>query len=326
MPRKPRLSVPGALHHVMSRGIEGRPVFAADEDRQYFLSLLSDGLTKIGYKCYAWVLMSNHYHLLLRANKNSLSLLMRPLNSKYARWFRKKDNSRGYLFQDRFKSLVTQDQGYIEELVRYIHLNPIRAGICRSIAELDLYPWSGHAVLVGRSNRPFQDTRTVLNLFSRDSKRAIREYRDYLGKGIGESKSAKQEIEEVLRKNNNGVVDRKDYRCWVIGDADFVKAVLEQDQAKRLQVARYCQSGLSLQKVVEEVCAQMAIDAGEIVKRGRDNNRSMLRKVVAAIAHRSCGIPIIEIARYYGLGSSSVSRMLDEGEDYVRENKIVIKH
>ena len=94
MPRKPRLSIPGALHHVMARGIEGRLIFGGDDDRQVFLSLLSVGLEKIGFKCYAWVLMDNHYHLLLRTNENPLSELMRPLNSKYARLIRKKEKNR----------------------------------------------------------------------------------------------------------------------------------------------------------------------------------------------------------------------------------------
>jgi|WetSurMetagenome_2_1015567.scaffolds.fasta_scaffold910571_2 putative transposase len=91
MARKPRLSVPGALHHVMSRGIDGCMIFGTDEDREKILSLLAEGITLSGSKCYAWVLMDNHYHLLLRTNEKPLSHLMRGLNSKYARWFRKKN-------------------------------------------------------------------------------------------------------------------------------------------------------------------------------------------------------------------------------------------
>ena len=90
----------------MARGIEGREIFAVDED-------------------YAWVLMSNHYHLLLRSSDEPIGTMMRRLNSRYARYFSKKYNRRGYLFQDRYKSIATQDQNYIEELVRYIHLNPV---------------------------------------------------------------------------------------------------------------------------------------------------------------------------------------------------------
>jgi hypothetical protein len=268
--------------------------------------------------------MANHYHLLLRANEKPLSSLMRPLNSRYAHWFRKKDNSRGYVFQDRFKSLVTQDQGYIEELVRYIHLNPIRAEVCKSIADLDIHPWSGHAVLVGKKMCTFQDTQAVLARFGNDVKSAVREYRNFLQKGIAESDT--QEIVDVVRKSNNGVADRADNCCCVIGDADFVKSALEHDRTNRLQILLYSKRGMSLKKVIEEVSRQMKIDAGVIAKRGRENDCSMFRKVVAAIAHRSFRIPIIEIARYYSIGSSSVSRMLDEGEDYARENGITLKH
>jgi putative transposase len=124
--------------------------------------------------------MMNHYHVLLRANEFPLFSLLRPLNSKYARWFRKKNKSRGYLFQDRFKSLATQDQGYIEELVRYIHLNPVRAGVCATLDELDRFPWCSHAVYIGKRKQTFEDTKAVLKRFGHDSDVALRQYRAFL--------------------------------------------------------------------------------------------------------------------------------------------------
>ena len=324
MPRKPRLSVPGALHHIMSRGIEGHPIFNDAIDREHFVSLLSAEIKRSGYKCYAWVLMKNHYHLLVRANESPLYCLMRPLNSKYARWFRKKYKSRGYLFQDRFKSLATQDQGYIEELVRYIHLNPLRAGICKTFAELDRFSWSGHAVLISRRYCAFQDVRTVLRRFSHDPGIAVQKYRTYMQDRAGGADTGN--FIDIVRKSNTEVSDRKDLRCWVIGDPAFVKAALKQDAAKRLQLAACAKNGWTMKKVVEEVSQQLGIAAAEVFKRGRDNRRSMFRKVSAALAHRSCGIPIIEIARYYGIKSSSVSRMLEDGECHARQHSISIKH
>ena len=308
----------------MARGIEGRQIFNDDEDRQQFLSLLSCGIAKSGFKCYAWVLMPNHYHLLIRPNENHLYILLRSLNSKYARWFRKKNQSRGYLFQDRFKSLATQDQGYIEELVRYIHLNPIRAGICRNLMELDHFPWSGHAILVGRRSSTFQDTRTVLQHFGHDSVTAIREYRQFLQNGI--DRNEKHDIVNILRMNNRDVTNRHEHRCWVVGDPEFVRAALEHDRARRLQIAKHSKDTWTVQRVVKEVARQMKIEEGEIVKRGRDNARSVFRKVTAALACRSCGIPLTDIALHYGVGSSSVSRMLDAGEEFARKMKIKIKH
>ena len=323
MPRKPRLFVPGALHHVMARGIEGRSIFNDDEDRFHFLSLLSEGIAQCGFKCYAWVLMDNHYHLLLRTNEKPLSVLMRSLNSKYARWFRKKNHSSGYVFQDRFKSIVTQDQGYIEQLVRYIHLNPIRARKCKTIANLDHHPWSGHAVLMGTKQSVFQDTRDILRRFGKDHRIAVQEYRRFIQEGIDRDDG--RGLMKFIRMNNKDAIDRHEPGCWIIGDQEFVKAALEHDKTNRLQVASYRKNGWTIQKVVEEVARQLKIDAGEILKRGRGNERSIFRKVAAALSHRVCGMPIIGIARFYGIGAASVSRMLDAGEQYAREKNISLK-
>ena len=122
MARKARIHVPGVIQHIMSRGIEGKDIFADDEDRTTFLHILSESLSIAGHRCYAWVLLPNHYHLLLRSSEEPLGIMMCRLNSTYARYFSIKYNRRGYLFQDRYKSITTQDQNYVEELVRYIHL------------------------------------------------------------------------------------------------------------------------------------------------------------------------------------------------------------
>ena len=165
MPRKARITIAGAVHHVMSRGIDGMPIFRSDADRSAFLPILSNQLQKSGYLLYAWVLMPNHYHLVLRTTDYPLAACMRSVNSRYAQYFRKQLSTRGYLFQDRYKSIVTQDQNYVEELIRYVHLNPVRAGICKSIDALDSYPWCGHSVLLGRQDAPYQNTADVLRRF-----------------------------------------------------------------------------------------------------------------------------------------------------------------
>lgn len=323
MPRKARLSVPGAVHHVMSRGIEGRNIFCDDDDRHLFLSLLGDGIHRCEFKCYAWVLMDNHYHILLRVSDQPLSTLMRRLNSKYARWYRKKYKGRGYLFQDRYKSIVTQDQGYIEQLVSYIHLNPIRAGICKNIEELDMYRWSGHSVLLKKNVCSFQDTEDILRLFVGYGKPAMTAYRDYIVRGI--ENPGEGDFLEALRKSNTGVVDRNEYRCWVIGDHEFVKKAIAGDKRNRVRLSAYIKQGWTVQKVLDEVARQMELPKGAVHKRGRRDDRSVLRKVVAAISHRTLGIPVTEIARYYGVDPSSVSRMLDDGEAYRKKLGIEVE-
>ena len=322
MPRKARLSIAGALHHVMARGIEGRNIFSDEDDRQYFLTLLSEGISASGFKCYAWVLMENHYHLLLRVNEHSLSVFMRELNSKYARRFRKKYQSRGYLFQDRFKSIVTQDQGYIERLVRYIHLNPVRSGICGKEKKLENYRWCGHGVILGTQPCSFQNTKDVLRRFGNNPEAARAAYREFIQSDVEMENNL--DFLKTVQMSNKGIVDRKNYRCWVIGDQDFVKRAMDQDGANRLRLAKYVQEGWTVMRVCEKVGHEMGIDVDEIVKQGRNNRRSVYRKIVAAVSHRRLGIPIREIAGYLNVDSSAVSRMLDDGERLATEMKIKI--
>jgi len=323
MARKARLIVPGAVHHIMARGIEGRKIFCDDEDRAMFLSLLADGIKRYRYTCYAWVLMDNHYHLLVRVNEEPLSALMRRLNSRYARWYRKKYNGRGYLFQDRYKSIVTQDQGYIEELVRYIHLNPIRGRVCGNMRELDVYPWSGHAVLVGARTCAFQNTADILRRFSKEGDTGAEEYRGYIASGAGAEEAG--DFLESVRRSNHGVADRKEYRCWVIGDQKFVRKAIERDRLNRMQLSAYVKKGWTVEMVANAAAQQLGQDKEDIHKRGRRNSRSTIRKIVAALSHRRLGLPVTEVARYYGIGASSVSRMLDEGEMYIKKYKMSVE-
>jgi len=120
MPRKARITIPGTVHHLMSRGIEGHAIFRDDNDRIFFLDILRRTVTKTGYRMYAWVPMSNHYHRVVQASEFPLGVFMRTINGLYAQYFRKSIGTRGYLFPDRNKSIVTQDQGCIEELISYV--------------------------------------------------------------------------------------------------------------------------------------------------------------------------------------------------------------
>ena len=156
MARKPRLVVPGAVYHIMWRCIEQYKLFSEDVDREHFLYLLETCLQRTNTRCYAWALMDNHYHLVLRIGDIELWEVMKPLNMRYAHYHKVKTGRQGPLFMDRYKSIVTQDQNYIQELVRYVHLNPLRAGICKNLSALDRYPRCGHSVLMGSKKRRFQ--------------------------------------------------------------------------------------------------------------------------------------------------------------------------
>ncbi|MEW6114667.1 MAG: transposase, partial [Thermodesulfobacteriota bacterium] len=165
MPRKSRIDVAGALHHVMVRGIERGKVFRSDTDRNHFLERLGGILRETKTICYAWSLLPNHFHLLLRTGPVPISTVMRRLLTGYALWYNRRYRRHGHLFQNRFKSVLCQEDSYLLELVRYIHLNPIRVGLVGDLDELGGYGYCGHGVVMGELKRPWQDTGSVLAMF-----------------------------------------------------------------------------------------------------------------------------------------------------------------
>jgi REP element-mobilizing transposase RayT len=138
----------------MARGIERRKLFRGDKDRSAFLDCLADILEETQTQCYAWALIPNHFHLLLRNRPTPLSNVMRRLMTGYAVTFNKRHKRSGHLFQNRYKSIVCEEDPYLLELIRYIHLNPLRAKLVQDLKELDKYPWTGHSTILGHWKNP----------------------------------------------------------------------------------------------------------------------------------------------------------------------------
>ena len=149
MPRIARLDTPGLLNHVMIRGIERRKIFNDDKDRENFVERLSTLLPETKTQCYAWAFLSNHAHFLLRSGPAGIASLMRRLLTGYAVSYNRRHKRHGQLFQNRFKSIICQEDVYFLELVRYIHLNPVRSGVLANLEELDRYPYCGHSDIMG---------------------------------------------------------------------------------------------------------------------------------------------------------------------------------
>jgi putative transposase len=309
MPRKARLTVAGAVHHLMSRGNGGMQIFIDNDDRCFFLWVLEKLLEKSGYLLYAWCLMDNHYHVLIRTNEYPLGAFMRMLNGRYAQYFRKKSETRGYLFQDRYKSIVTQDQNYIEELVRYIHLNPVRAGICAGMKELDCFPWTGHSVIIGNRLMASQNTIDIKRRFGGD-RDAIKKYREFLQNGM----EKEPEFYQLVRLANNGTENVHNTGSWVIGNKEFVTKALAAQSAQQIRCAKYVKEGVDIEEAVGKIVATMNCSIDEIKRRGRNNSRSTARKICAYILNQTYAIPVIQIARYFNISSPAVSMMVREGE------------
>jgi putative transposase len=136
MPRSARLDAPGVLHHVMGRGLERQVIFRDDQDRDDFVHRLAALAEATAFTVYAWALLPNHFHLLLRTGARPLAGCMRSLLTGYAGAFNRRHKRTGHLFQNRYKSIVVEEEPYLLELVRYVHLNPVRAGVVADLRAL----------------------------------------------------------------------------------------------------------------------------------------------------------------------------------------------
>jgi putative transposase len=318
MPREARITVPGAVHHIMSRGIEGCPIFRHEDNRWFFKALLEKNIIKSGFLLYAWCLMDNHYHLLIRMNEYPLWRFMGLLNGPYAQYFRKNMRMRGYLFQDRYKSIVTQDQHYIEELVRYVHLNPVRAGICSNLDSLKKYPWCGHSVVMGAEQWEAQNVNDVLLRFDKNPVFARKKYLQFLQEGI----STEPDIYTTIRAANDTVENIHNTGSWVIGNKDFITKAIENDKMNRQIASTYAFNGKGIEKITEDICRLLGVEIKEIKRKGRNSSPSKARRIIAFIANRKYRIPTGSIARYFEVTSSAVSNMVGDGEVLTQIMKI----
>src|SRR2546423_5079496 len=184
MPRGPRLDAPGVLHHVMARGIDRQLIFRDDQDREDLLRRLSNLVRDHQLKIFAWALMSDHFHLLVQTGKRPLEFSMRSLLTGFATVFNRRHERVGHLFQNRYKSIVCEAERYFLELVRYIHLNPLRGGIVPDFDALDEYPYTGHSALLGATPRGWQSTEPVLERFGRRLSWARATYRKFVSEGV----------------------------------------------------------------------------------------------------------------------------------------------
>ena len=151
MARPLRLEFPGALYHVTSRGNARQKIYLDEEDRRLYLDLLGKEVTQQGWRCYAYCLMDNHYHLLIETPEPNLVAGMRRLNGVYTQVFNRRQRRVGHLFQGRYKAIVVDKDGYLRELCRYIVLNPVRA---KAVKRPEQWPWSSYRTTVGELPAP----------------------------------------------------------------------------------------------------------------------------------------------------------------------------
>ena len=306
----------------MGRGIEKTNIFRKDVDREDFLSRLAR-LCKDGFlAAYAWALMDNHFHLLVRTGHRSLSESMRTALTGYVINFNRRYKRYGHLFQNRYKSIVCEDDPYLLELTRYIHLNPVRAGAVRDMRSLGEYPWTGHSALTGKVRRDWQDTDTVLAYFGNGKKKAALEYEEFVKEGI--SQGRRPELvggglirslggwAQVVSFRRKGIRASSDGR--ILGSSEFVDHLLLEADEREKETLRLSAKVRDLASLAEEIALREGIPQSGLRSGARQRKISMARHLFCRIAVGKLGYPAAHVARFLGVSTSAVVRAAQSGD------------
>jgi len=282
MARKPRIHLPGGLYHVMLRGNGGQPVFLTDDDRYRFYLLLQEGASRFGFRVHAFCLMTNHIHLALQCGDIPLSRAMHNLSFRYTRWINWREKRAGHLFQGRYKAVLVDGDNYLLELVRYIHLNPVRAGMVESPEE---YPWSGHRAYLGKEVLPWLTSDWVLEQFGKTVAKSRAGYVQFVLDGL----------EEEHRPEFHGSGD--DTR--LLGDDNFMDKCLCGATARPIR--------LTVQEIGSKVCMAYQIDEARLKAPSQERIASEARAVVGWLAYDLGGITLSEVGRFLNRDVGSIS-------------------
>ncbi len=332
MPRQARIDAPGALHHVIGRGVDRTTIFRDKKDHRLFLDRLGTLLDETKTACYAWALMPNHFHLLLRTGTDPLSSVMRRLMTGHAVNFNLRHDRRGHLFQNRYKSILCQEDAYFLELVRYIHLNPLRAGLVGDMNDLDRYPFSGHAVIMGNVMESWQDTEEVLSYFDTQQGPARRSYRDFVARGIEQERREDLTDGGLVRNHGEWMPVRKlreaglrtggDQR--MLGDSDFVERMLATADEEFNRRHALKSRGITVDAVAARVASLLDMKVQDIWLPGRYQRTVTARSLVCYVAVRELGETMRSLAGRFGISTVAVSKAVARGAKILEEKGISI--
>ena len=299
MGRPWRVEFPGAIHHVTAHAVAGQDMFPADGDRHKFLALLADLHQRWGIVFHGYCLMSNHYHLEVETPDGALSGPMKSLNYRYASYLNWRLDRRGHLFDGRFKSVIVDADTYLHQVSRYIHLNPVRAGIVSHPAD---YPWSSYRAFVGLATPPpWLATDLTLARFGHTEPQQRQAYRGFVGTGD-------ESLEDPLTHAVRGSV---------LGSQQFTEAMLgalSADSAgPRIPRLDGAAPSTCLNAICQAVAAEYGVDADVITRKGLCGVEP--RQVAIYIGARRCGHRLADVGAYFGgVGRSAVHEMCDRVE------------
>ncbi|MBK8576269.1 MAG: transposase [Elusimicrobia bacterium] len=316
MPRQARIDFPGLLHHIIARGIERRPIFSCKDDYTDFLDRIEPSTARVPTQILAWALMPNHFHLLVRSGPQGMVPFMRRLMTGYAGAFNRRYRRAGHLFQNRYKSIICDENAYLLELVRYIHLNPVRAKLVRGMEDLARYPYTGHSVLMGNAKAAWQETEEILGHFSKTLDQARSKYEEFVALGLGQGKRVDLIGGGLGRSLGGGPRevplgmrgDRQLFDSRVLGEGEFVQRVLETVQKTEELQATLIYQKVDIYSVAEKVAKKYDIDVRLIFARNRMKRVSQAKALMAFLGTEHLRQSNTEMARLLKMTPTAAGR------------------
>jgi len=300
MARPLRIDIENGLYHVTSRGWERRVIVRNDADCQHWLELLDRVAVRCGWRVFAWVLMTNHFHLYLRTPEPNLSRGMHDLNSGYASAFNRRHRRCGALYQGRFKAVLVEDESHSLELTRYLHLNPVRAMM---VDAPEQHAWSSYGTYLGRCENPvWLDCLAVLGQFGKQTSRARVAYRGFVESGIDRADCS------PLAAAAGGVLLGSE--GWV---EQWRQRLAEQPDFPAIPGQRQLAWRPTVEDVVQAVCHEFDVHRTELVARRRRGNDGRLAAIY--LCRRLTDESVGTIGDYFGgVSTPAISKAVQRAE------------
>jgi putative transposase len=326
MPRQSRIDTTGALHHVIARGIERRKIFDDDQDCSDFVENLGLILEQTETTCYAWALLPNHFHLLLKTGPVPITTVMRRLLTGHAVRYNRRHQRHGHLFQNRYKSILCQEDVYLLELVRYIHLNPLRAGLVSDFDQLDRYPYSGHGTIMGTIERTWQNSNEVLLFFGKRVSSARRKYKEFVAQGVEEGRRGDLTGGGLIRSAGGWVAVKElqeskthmksDER--ILGDGDFVSDILSKAEESLEKRYALKAGGVDIHYIAKRVATLLDIPEAAVWREGKFKELVEARSLLCFWSVRELGVSMTSLARRLNISTVAVSKSVARGAEIAK--------
>jgi len=330
MPRQARIDAPGALHHVIIRGIERKAIFRDNVDKDNFVKRLGNILLDTSTPCYAWALMLNHVHLLLKTGLVPIATVMRRLLTGYAQQFNRRHHRHGQLFQNRYKSILCEEDPYLLELLRYIHLNPVRVGLVKDLRQLRFYRYSGHAVLMGTFGYNWQKKDDMLRLFGETERQGRSRYASFIAMGVNQGRRPELVGGGLLRsiggwfalkvERSRNIRIKGDER--ILGSDDFVERVLRGADEELEQRTLIKRQGFDFEVLLRRVADYYKINMDSLKTDMKERSIVKGRSVTCYLAVRKLKMSATEVALMMNITPSAVSKAIIRGQSILRQTGV----